>query len=95
MEAYQLDCDFCESTVRAAAVDRLKTRAKTHLETNHYEDVLAVLDDTHDEVSCHNDCGHVLSVETDGEASLDCPRCGFDNLSPLVGQYVYWQIERK
>lgn len=91
---YRLDCDFCESTVRAEAVDTIKTEAKTHLETNHPEDVLSDLCETYNEVSCHNDCGHAFSIRADNGASLNCPRCGFDNLSPLVDQYVYWQIER-
>jgi len=94
MTTYQLDCDFCESTVRAQTVETIKARARTHLKTNHTEDVLDALRETYDEVDCHDDCGRVLSLNAADAASVECPRCGFENLSLLVSQYVYWQIER-
>lgn len=95
MEGYRLDCEFCEATIRTEGVDALKTEAKAHLTSDHYDDVLTALGEKYDEIDCHNDCGRALSVEADGGSGLDCPRCGFDNVSPLVGQYVYWQIERE
>lgn len=92
MTLYEFDCEFCESTVRAEAADRLKTRAKRHLRTEHYESVVDVLGGTDGRVTCVNDCSHVFPVEREDAAGLDCPACGHDNFSPLVDRYVYWRI---
>lgn len=90
---YRFDCRFCDSILQTGSVDSVKSRSKTHLTESHDDDVLAVLRDRYDDVSCHNDCGYVVSITGADVAGLDCPRCGHDNFSPLVEQYVYWRIE--
>ncbi len=90
---YRIDCDFCHRTVEAEAVEPLKTEAKSHFQDNHPLAIQAELRDRYEKVSCYNDCGYVLPIGVEETAGLDCPECGYDNLTPLLEKYVYWQIE--
>jgi hypothetical protein len=91
---YELDCEFCETTVRSECVESLNTEAEAHLRTNHYPDVLSVLGERYDGVPCRNDCGYTVPIGVEEVAGADCPNCGHDTVSSLLGQYVYWRIER-
>lgn len=89
---YVFDCEYCDSSIEAEAVESVKARAKAHSEARHRDSVVADLHDRHDGIECRNDCGYTFPVGVENVAGLDCPECGHDNLSPLLEQYVFWRI---
>lgn len=95
MRMYQINCEFCDTTVEAETVEPVKTQAKAHFRDNHNEDIQTKLGDRYEKVSCHNDCGYVIPIGVEETAGLDCPECGHDNLTPLLERYMYWRIESK
>lgn len=90
---FQFDCMFCEATFETAEVEALKEDARSHLQTDHYdelEDVFAVAVGGEE---CHNDCGYVFPTDIERAVGFDCPRCGHDHFPSFVRRYVFWRIE--
>lgn len=88
---FRLDCEFCDSTIEAPTSETLKERGESHLDTNHRDTLEAKLSDQFGGESCRNGCGYVFSTEEWN--GFDCEKCGHDNFSQFVRQYLYWQIE--
>lgn len=91
---YKLDCEFCGETIESETLEPVKMQAKSHLEENHYEDLLIELTGQDESITCRNGCGYEIPVGGGDVAGLNCPNCGHDNLSSLVRLYIFWRIQR-
>lgn len=89
---YQFDCNYCDVLVEEEAVEPVKGDAQTHLKENHAEDVITNLKEQHTNVQCQNGCGYTVPIGGENVAGVECPKCGYDNFSPLLEQYVFFRI---
>lgn len=90
-DGFRFDCPFCDDAIRATTADAVKERSTTHLGDHHPPELLSVFGEMYSGEPCHNDCGHVFSLDDVDE--FECPDCGHDNFRPFVRRYLYWQIE--
>jgi Zn finger protein HypA/HybF involved in hydrogenase expression len=89
---YQFDCVFCDSTIQAESEDAIQLQSRTHLTESHRPDVLAIVSDKYDEISCTN-CDSAVPINGGDVAGVECPQCEHGNFSALLERYVYWRFE--
>lgn len=92
MGGYRLDCEFCDETLTAEALDELKRAGQSHLEAQHYEHLAVTFADAYGGEPCGDDCGYVFPVDGAEAAGFDCPNCGYDHFSSFAKRYLYWRI---
>jgi len=92
-EGLQFDCKFCEATLQAETGDKIKEQGETHLEANHYSDLVEEFSESIAGEPCHNNCGYEFPVGADEVAGLECPSCEHNHFSKLTQQYLFFQLE--
>lgn len=90
---FRFDCEFCEKALGAATAETVKSWGTSHLEANHYDDLLTVFAGKIGGDGCRNGCGYVFPDDVETVAGFECPECEHDHFPSFARRYLYWQIE--
>ena len=88
-----LECEFCPTTIEAEAAADVKKLGKDHLQTEHYDDFVALFAERYSGEQCQNNCGYTYPGSSESIAEFDCPDCGYDHFTTFANRYIFWELK--